>query len=174
MPRRCQVIGTTQVLRSFNPAFNQDKDERHMTIQPPRKQCILCVDDDRVGLAVRAVLLEQEGYVVTAVGCPLSALQYDYSPFQLALLDFEMPGINGFQLLLRMRAAHATFPIVLLSGTMENVPEHIRVAFTQCLEKGVHVQRLLDTIYSYLNAPPDPPECRSYIQSEARYGRHGI
>jgi DNA-binding response OmpR family regulator len=43
---------------------------------------------------------------VTAVSCPLRALEADVSQFHLAILDFDMSALNGFQLLLRLRAAH--------------------------------------------------------------------
>ena len=41
------------------------------------RYCILCVDDDVSGLEARAALLEEEGYSVTAVSCPLRALEFD-------------------------------------------------------------------------------------------------
>jgi CheY-like chemotaxis protein len=44
--------------------------------QPLPKYCILCVDDDHIGLGLRAALLENEGYSVTAVSCPFMALEY--------------------------------------------------------------------------------------------------
>jgi hypothetical protein len=37
------------------------------------------VADDLVDLELRAAVLEEEGYIVTAVGCPLTALKYDVS-----------------------------------------------------------------------------------------------
>ena len=66
--------------------------------QSPGKYRILCVDDDLISLELRAALLEEEGYAVTAVSCPLRALEYDVSKFHLAVLDFNMPVLNGFQL----------------------------------------------------------------------------
>ena len=61
------------------------------SLQLPRKYCILCVDDDLIGLELRAALLEQEGYSVTAASCPLMALEHDVSKFHMAILDFDMP-----------------------------------------------------------------------------------
>ena len=92
------------------------------------KYCILCVDDDHIGLGLRSALLENEGYSVTAVGCPFMALEYDVSQFHLAILDFDMPALNGFQLLLRLWAAHASFPIVLLSGMSWELPNDMRIS----------------------------------------------
>ena len=78
----------------------------------------------------------------------------------MALLDFAMPVLNGFQLLLRLRAARASFPIVLLSGMSRNLPNDIRSVFSSCLDKGEPIHLLLNTVRSYLTSIPDPPECR--------------
>jgi CheY-like chemotaxis protein len=131
--------------------------------RPPQalpKYCILCVDDDHIGLGLRAALLEDEGYSVTAVSCPFMALEYDVSQFHLAILDFDMPGLSGFQLLLRLRAAHASFPMVLLSGMSRNLPNDMRSVFSSCLDKGEPIRILLNTIRSYLAPISDPPECQ--------------
>jgi hypothetical protein len=64
--------------------------------EPLPKYCILCVDDDLIGLGARAALLEEEGYSVTVVSCPLMALEHDVSKFHMAILDFAMPVLNGF------------------------------------------------------------------------------
>jgi CheY-like chemotaxis protein len=118
--------------------------------QPLPKYCILCVDDDQIGLGLRTGLLEDEGRSVTAVSCPSMALEYDVSQFHLAILDFDMPGLNGFQLLLHLRAAHASFPIVLLSGMGRELSNDIRIMFSSCLDKGEPIHSLLNTIRSYL------------------------
>ena len=124
------------------------------------RYCILCVDDDHVGLGLRAALLEDEGYSVTAVSCPLMALEYDVSQFHLAILDFDMPTLNGFQLLLRLRTAHASFPIMLLSGMSRELPNDMRIMFSSCLDKGEPIPILLNTICSYLAPIPARPECQ--------------
>jgi CheY-like chemotaxis protein len=125
------------------------------------RYCILCVDDDVSCLKARAALLEEEGYSVTAVSCPLRALEFDVTKFHLAVLDFAMPALNGFQLLLRLRAAHASFPIVLLSGMSRDVPNDMRRVFSSCLDKGEPIDLLLRTIRSFLTLSPDPLECRA-------------
>jgi CheY-like chemotaxis protein len=123
------------------------------------RYCILCVDDDVSGLEARAALLEEEGYCVTAVSCPMRALEFDVTKFHLAVLDFAMPALDGFQLLLRLRAAQASFPIVLLSGMSRNVPDDMRRAFSSCLDKGEPIDLLLNAVRFHLTAILDPPEC---------------
>lgn len=143
--------------------------------QPLPKYCILCVDDEHIGLGVRTALLEDEGYFVTAVSCPLMALEYDVSQFHLAILDFDMPCLNGFQLLLRLRTAHASFPIILLSGMSRELPNDIRSMFSSCLDKGEPIHILLNTIRSYLAPIPDPSECRAMGRdAHPLYRRHRL
>jgi CheY-like chemotaxis protein len=139
------------------------------------RYCILCVDADVSGLEARAALLEDQGYSVIAVSCPLMALEYDVSQFHLTILDFDMPALNGFQLLLRLRTAHASFPIVLLSGMSRELPNDMRIMFSSCLDKGKPMHILLNTVRSYLTAIPDPPECQ-VMGHDARplYRRHGL
>jgi CheY-like chemotaxis protein len=96
---------------------------------------------------------------VTAVSCPMRALEFDVTEFHLAVLDFAMPALDGVQLLLRLRAAQASFPIVLLSGMSRDVPDNMRRVFSSCLDKGEPSDLLLNTVRSYLTAIPDPPEC---------------
>jgi CheY-like chemotaxis protein len=139
------------------------------------RYCILCVDDNVHCLEARAALLEEEGYSVTTVNCPLRALECDVTKFHLAVLDFDMPTLNGFQLVLRLRAAQASFPIVLLSGMSRDVPNNMRKVFSSCLDKGEPIPILLNTIRSLLTLSPDPLECR-ITDNDARplYRRHGL
>jgi CheY-like chemotaxis protein len=129
------------------------------------RYCILCVDDDVSDLDARAALLEEEGHSVTAVSCPLRALELDVPKFHLAALDFAMPALNGFQISLRLHAAHASFPIVLLSRMSWDVPNDMRRVFSNCIDKGDPMHRLLNTKRSYLTS--DPLECR-VMDNDAR------
>jgi len=69
-----------------------------------QKHRILCVDDEVIGTTMRAEVLRQHGYSVDLYHSPVAALRCDISMFELAILDFEMPELNGRELLLRLRA----------------------------------------------------------------------
>jgi CheY-like chemotaxis protein len=84
-------------------------------------------------------------------------LRYDLSTVDLAVLDFDMPGMNGRDLLLRMRALHARFPILLLSGSVYAVSPDSRVLSSKCLDKGDPVRHLLDCIAGFLD-PNEIPD----------------
>lgn len=124
---------------------------------PFKQKRILCVDDDVVELALRGKILELRGYSVALLSCPLQVSHCDLSTFDLAILDFEMPGMNGRELLLRMRALHARFPILLFSASASSLSPEESILFSRCLDKGVPVRHLLDVIASFLD-PNEIPD----------------
>ena len=107
---------------------------------------ILCVDDDLVCLQLRQTLLESNGYAVIISDRPFEALKQDFDAVDLAFVDYDMPEMNGRELLLRMRASNATFPIVLLSGQAYTLPVEVRVLFSACIDKGSPVREMLEII----------------------------
>jgi CheY-like chemotaxis protein len=120
-------------------------------------RCILCVDDEVLGTSMRADILREHGYSVVVYHSPLEATRCDLSMFNLAILDFEMPGLNGRQLFMRIRAMGGRFPIVLLTGCLEALSREDRSLFSRCLDKAMPMHYLLDTIAEFLdpNQIPD-------------------
>jgi CheY-like chemotaxis protein len=118
---------------------------------------ILCVDDDVLGTNMRAEILEESGYSVVVFHSPLEATRCDLSTFSLAILDFEMPELNGRELFLRIRAMEARFPIVLLTGCLADLSQEDCVLFARCIDKSMPFHYLLDTIAELLdpNQVPD-------------------
>jgi len=118
---------------------------------------ILFVDDDPVGLRVRGEFFEELGNSVVLFDSPSAALGCDLSSFDLGVLDFYMPELNGRELLLRIRAAGGRFPIILLTGFLDALDRENRVLFARCIDKGEPIQRLLDCIVEMLdpNQLPD-------------------
>ena len=129
-----------------------------MLVQPATKTShrILCVDDEFVATSLRAEILRELGYTVTLFHCPLKALESDLAAVDLAVLDFHMPGLNGRELLLRMRALGVPYPILLLTGCPELLSYEDRVLFSRCLDKGKPFQTLLNTIREFLDSNEEP------------------
>jgi CheY-like chemotaxis protein len=94
---------------------------------------ILCVDDDVLGTTMRAEILREHGFSVVVFHSPFEVTRCDLSTFNLAILDFEMPGLNGRELLLRIRAMGARFPIVLLTGCLGVLSHEDCVLFARCI-----------------------------------------
>ena len=120
---------------------------------------LLLVDDDVLCLAILGDVLEGAGYCVTLSSSPECALSHDMQTFDLAILDFDMPGCDGRLLLLRMRAASAAFPIILHSGSADSLPAETRILFSKCISKPARTQELLTAIAQFLDANALPDHC---------------
>jgi CheY-like chemotaxis protein len=149
-----QITNNTSNALSKSQELNDQRTTAHYVSPTISKHHILCVDDDMIGTQLRGRILEDAGYSVEVCSCPIQALCCDLSLFSLAVVDFDMPALNGRELLLRMRAAGARFPIVLLSGFSEHLSHEDRVLFSRCLGKGRSIQCLLDTLAEFLSESP--------------------
>lgn len=81
---------------------------------------ILIADDhDLVREAIAAFLVSEGQAEVATAGSLSEALEIAVAdgPFDLALLDYNMPGMNGLEGLERMRKVKDGLPVAILSGT---------------------------------------------------------
>jgi two-component system cell cycle sensor histidine kinase/response regulator CckA len=82
---------------------------------------ILVVDDDPLVRASIRYALEPRGFVLAEATDGESALScYRQSDADLLIVDFTMPGIDGGELVRRLRAAGLRAPIILSSGHLES------------------------------------------------------
>lgn len=112
---------------------------------------ILCIDDDELGLMVRRLTLEAEGYEVAiaesgAKGLALLAA----SPFDIVLLDHSMPGMSGGEVAEQIRFKHPEVPIVFLSAYVTLPEEHLRMVDAY-ITKGDSTEALLATIQRFVH-----------------------
>jgi PAS domain S-box-containing protein len=80
---------------------------------------ILVVDDEPLLRRVASKLLQKLGYGVLEASSGQNALeifQEQGAEIDLVLLDFIMPGLNGFQTLERLRALNPDVPVLMCSG----------------------------------------------------------
>ena len=87
---------------------------------PGTKNCrILFVEDDEDQLHTAPRILREAGFSVTAAGTPQQALDLvaaDRQAFDLVITDYDMPGINGIELLDQIHAMNPVIPFLLVSG----------------------------------------------------------
>jgi CheY-like chemotaxis protein len=86
----------------------------------PRK-VILCVDSNEQALSVRKFMLETRGYRVLCVLHAQAALeQFEGGGIDLVLSDLTIPGMDGNEMIRRMKQAAPEVPMVLVSGTVKD------------------------------------------------------
>jgi CheY-like chemotaxis protein len=84
---------------------------------------ILCIDDEPIGLRVRKLLLEREGYeVLTAQGGDEGLDIFRSHLIGAVVLDYSMPGMNGAEVAARMKSLKPEVKILLLSAYVD-LPE---------------------------------------------------
>jgi CheY-like chemotaxis protein len=78
---------------------------------------ILLVDDNSNGLKARKSVLEEHGHnVVTSCGGEDALERFQREKFDLVVTDYKMPGMNGVELISRLRQLRPAVPVILVSG----------------------------------------------------------
>ena len=99
------------------------------TMNSAGPKTVLCVDDEKIGLRVRRIMLESRGYVVlTANNGPEGLKVFDEHQVDLVVLDYFMPDVNGGEVALEMRRRRPHVPIVFLSAYFSLPPEALELA----------------------------------------------
>jgi len=115
---------------------------------PDSQHLVLCVDDEKVGLQVRRLLLERSGYsVLTAQDGPSGIQVFSEHPVEAVVLDFAMPGMDGGEVAAKMRQIKPDVPILLLSAYL-GLPPEITQLVTIYMTKGEGAPALLEKLGS--------------------------
>ena len=122
---------------------------------PARKATLLCVDDDVQCLTVRRLLLEAHGFdVVTSINPKQSLRLFRAKRFDAAVVDFQMPEMNGAELAKEMKSARSDVPVVMLSGLVE-LPEGEPVFHDRFVCKAEAGHKLVKEIQLLIEQPKD-------------------
>jgi nucleotide-binding universal stress UspA family protein/CheY-like chemotaxis protein len=124
-------------------------DSRPKTKGPGRamesKGRILVVDDEVNARTALTELLHDEGYTVDAAADGFKALgkMADFAP-DLVLTDLKMPGMDGIQLLGKIRESDPELPVVMMTafGEVETAVGAMRAGARDYLSKPVNVGEL--------------------------------
>jgi two-component system, LuxR family, response regulator FixJ len=115
----------------------------------PDRAKVYVIDDDEAMRDSLNFLLDSAGFHVTLFGTALNFL--DTLPgldFGCVVSDVRMPGLDGIELLKRMKAARSTFPILIMTGHGD-VPlavEAMKLGAVDFLEKPFEDDRLIGMI----------------------------
>jgi two-component system response regulator FlrC len=110
---------------------------------------VLLVEDDRALREALGDTLELGGYAYQAVGNAEEALQaVTRQPFGMVITDVNMPGMDGHQLLARLRALQPQLPVLLMTahGAVERAVDAMRQGAADYLVKPFEPRALLDQI----------------------------
>ena len=110
---------------------------------------VLLVEDDRALREALGDTLELGGCAYRAVSCAEDALlAITREPFGLVISDVNMPGMDGHQLLARLRTLHPQIPVLLMTahGAVDRAVDAMRAGAADYLVKPFEPRALLDLV----------------------------
>ena len=123
---------------------------------------VLFVDDDADLLDITAYALRREGFVVSTVADGANAIsQIAANPPDVALLDVELPKINGFEVLRTVRL-ESSLPVIMLTarGRDDDVVRGLQLGADDYVTKPFSPRQLAARIRAVLRRTraqmPDP------------------
>src|SRR5690242_11164312 len=113
------------------------------------KARILVVDDEPAIRDTMRMILEYEGHECLLAGSGQEALALaDRENPDLAFIDVKMPGMDGLEVLGKLRASNETMPVVIISahGTAATALEAGRLGALRFIEKPLSKDYVLDAV----------------------------
>jgi CheY-like chemotaxis protein len=128
---------------------------------------VLCVDDAEPALALRALILKTRGYAVTTSNDALQVAEtFEKGKYDLAVLDYEMPAMNGCQLATLLKTACPELKIILYTGATY-VARHDLPSIDAIVHKSDGLEELLAAIEAFL--PSWQQNTNSGVRSSAPF-----
>jgi len=114
---------------------------------------ILAVDDTAFFLTILKKILSDTRYILTCVSSGRDALKYleKHQP-DIFLLDIEMPGMDGYELAVKIKESGQKAPIIFLTGNAkkEHLAKAVKSGAVDFIIKPINKDVLLTKIHKYL------------------------
>ncbi len=110
---------------------------------------VLLVDDEADFLEILSERLRNRGMCVTTASCGRDALHLiDKQTFDIIVIDFSMPGMDGIETMKRIKARKPNTETIMLTGhaTLKSGIEAMKSGAEDYLEKPADIELLLKKI----------------------------
>jgi len=120
------------------------------------KPRILLLDDDEAIRQMLGRVLTQEGYLVIPAPTGQRALELAAATeLDLALLDLNLPGQNGWDVFERLTAEKPLLPIIIITARANQLFVALGAGAGALMEKPLDPPRLLQTIRDLIDEPTE-------------------
>jgi signal transduction histidine kinase len=136
----------------------------------PRRTIVVVDDNEDHRELMREVLAPLDFVVLTAAGGPECLTLIEGVKADLFLVDIAMPGMNGWQLVEKLRDAGQKAPILMLSANVGDAPAPGGDGHDDAITKPVDISRLRDKLARFLGLDwiyaDDPRLLRPVLQPQ--------
>jgi FixJ family two-component response regulator len=131
---------------------------------PDGKRIVLVVDDDAAVRGSHKFSLELEGFDVRTYASPEELLKEETLPgSSLLITNYQMPTMNGLELVAKLRDRRVTIPAILVTGhSNENLRKRAAAAGVPIVEKpflGLHLVDYIRQEFEKRDARDGSPGC---------------
>jgi PAS domain S-box-containing protein len=110
---------------------------------------ILVVDDSKPICDILTLVLEDEGYVITTAYDGFEAIdEIETGQFDLAIVDVNLPGIDGIDVLKKIKQANTETEVVIISGyaSLDSAVEAVRAGAYDYIIKPFNVKSITEVV----------------------------
>ncbi|WP_303289996.1 response regulator [Marinobacter sp. SS5-14b] len=150
-------LGDVHFLRNASE-FGQRRRAITMVMAPRLSGRILCAEDNELNRRLVSLLVSRTGAELVHVTNGAEALERAIrEPFDLILMDIQMPVMNGRDATVALREAGINTPIIALTANVmtEDIAEYRLAGCNEHLAKPIDKRRFYETLARYLTLCPD-------------------
>ncbi len=142
------------------------------------KAHLLIIDDEKNYLLVLQAMLEDEGYKVTTLNDPETALPFlEESEVDVVVTDMKMPRISGREILEKVKKNWPHIPVLIMTafGSIESAVEVMKYGAFDYITKPFANDELLLSLHNAVELSTTHRQYRLLQEAmEVRYGTHQI
>ncbi len=142
------------------------------------KAHLLVIDDEKNYLLVIQAMLEDEGYMVTTLNDPQSALPFlEESEVDVVITDMKMPHMSGQEILEGVKKGWPHIPVLIMTafGSIESAVEVMKYGAFDYITKPFANDELLLSLHNAVELSTAHRQYRLLQEAmEVRYGTHQI
>jgi two-component system NtrC family response regulator len=137
---------------------------------------ILIVDDEKNYPLILSAVLQEEGFETITANSAVAAIEViDHSDVDLVLTDMKMPGMDGIELLERVKDKNAELPVMMMTahGTVEKAVEAMQKGAYNYILKPFDNKQLViyvNKAVAMYRVVKENRQLRSAVQSQYSFG----
>jgi DNA-binding response OmpR family regulator len=140
----------------------------------PDTRCVLLIDDDKKFCRLLTEYLRPLGYEITSVHTGLEGVEHALAkPWHAVLLDLMLPGIDGLEVLRRIRASTSELPVLMLTARGEETDRIVglEVGADDYLPKTFSTRELLARLRSVTRRSYRAPAIQTLVDDDIVIGK---